>query len=189
MNLVSLKLKRALELRCKGLTLQVKLLLQPLKGQDPANSRPLCLLDILSGLKPIREGVIHTILSALVDISCPKAVAVLEPEGTQSMAKQLEASKPGVETLKSPLTEPRAGKSITEGLRTTLQPADVGIMLLLRASLCAMPAQLILPMCAAVGNKDTIMQCLSAGSASETVQRRGCSGEATSKCKVFRLCR
>ena len=113
---VSCMLKRIPNLRCKGLALQVKLLLQPLRGQDPANSRPLCLLDVLSGLKPIREGVIHTILSALVDISCPEAIAVPEPEGAQSMAKQLEASEPGIEALKPPMAEPRAGKSTTEGL-------------------------------------------------------------------------
>ena len=95
--------------------MQVKLLLQPLKGQDPVNSRPLCLLDVLSGLKPVREGVIHTILRALVDISCPEAIAVPEPEGAQSMAKQLEASEPGIEALKPQLAEPRAGKSTTEG--------------------------------------------------------------------------
>ena len=143
MIFASLMPKRALELRCNGLALQVKLLLQPLKGQDPTNSRPLCLLDVLSGLKPIREGVIHTILSALVDISYPEAIAVPEPEGAQSMAKQLEASEPGTEALKPPLAEPRAGKSTTEGLRSTLRPVSEGITLLLRASLCAMPSQLI----------------------------------------------
>ena len=125
-------LRRALELRCKGLALQVKLLLQPLKGQDPLVSRPLCLLDVLSGLKPFREGMIRTILNTLVGISCLETVAVPEAEEAQSVAKQLEASKPGAEASKPPMTGPVAGKSTTEGLRSTprtLQPIRVGIML------------------------------------------------------------
>ena len=180
-------LKGALELRCKGLALQVKLLLQPLKGQDPVNSRPLCLLDVLSSLKPIREGVIHAILSTLVDISCPIAIAAPEPEGAQSMAKQLEASEPGIEALKPPLAEPRAGKSTTEDLRgtpCTLQPIHMGITLSLPATACASALKQRLLCAQLLATKTpSCSACL------QTVQRKGRTGGEPSNCTVSKRCR
>ena len=77
----------------KGLCdlLQVKLLLQPLKGQDiKSGDKQLCLLDFLSTLQPVRQGVIHTVLSCMVELSCPGATPVMHPPAP----KMLEALSP-----------------------------------------------------------------------------------------------
>ena len=88
----------------------MKLLLQPLKKQDPGG-RQLCLLDFLATLKPVRQGIIHTILSRMVDISCPEAAQAALPMG-QLPAKIAETAKPAA-------TEPRAIEASTEGAQNT----------------------------------------------------------------------
>ena len=102
--------------------LQVKLLLQPLKGQDPS-SQQLCLLDLLSTLKPVRQGIVRTLLSKLAEISDPVAAAPVQPS-----VMGLEASKPAVAEPKAP--EPSTGETFTEGMpdlpfRNGAHPDDI----------------------------------------------------------------
>ena len=90
--------------------LQVKLLLQPLKGQD-ANSgdKQLCLLDFLSTLQPVRQGVIQTVLSRMVELSCPGATPAMHPPAP----KTPEALSP-----RQPATaiEAQPDEAVTEGM-------------------------------------------------------------------------
>ena len=83
--------------------MQVKLLLQPLKGQDASSSQQLCLLDFLSTLKPVRQGIVRTLLSKLAEISNPDSLSAVQPS-----VMAAEASKP-------PPAEPSTGETFTEG--------------------------------------------------------------------------
>ena len=85
----------------------MKLLLQPLQGQDPSSARQLCLLDFLSTLKPVCDGIIHTVLSKMVEISCPGAPLVAS-SAVQPSVRTVEASKP-------PAAEPSTAETFTEG--------------------------------------------------------------------------
>ena len=89
--------------------LQVKLLLQPLKGGDPSSRQQLCLLDFLSTLKPARQGLVRTLLSKLAEISNPVSAEAMQPS-----TMGLEASKPPAAEPKA--AEPSTGETFTEGM-------------------------------------------------------------------------
>lgn len=96
----------------KGLCefLQVKLLLQPLKGQDTnAGDKQLCLLDFLSTLQPLWQGIIHTVLSRMVQLSCPGAPPTMHPPAP----KRLEALSP---RQPAAATEALPDEAVIEGM-------------------------------------------------------------------------
>ena len=82
---------------------QVKLLLQPLKGQDPSSGKQLCLLDFLSTPKQIRQHVVQTLLSKLAEISDPESSAAVQPSAAHA------------EALAPPVAEPSPRETFTEG--------------------------------------------------------------------------
>ena len=86
-------------------SLQVKLLLQPLKGQDPSSEKQLCLLDFLSTPKQIRRHIVQALLSKLAEISDPECAVA-----AQSPATEAEASQP-------PSAEPSPRETFTEGMQ------------------------------------------------------------------------
>lgn len=95
--------------------LQVKLLLQPLKGQDASSGKQLCLLDFLSTPKQIRQHIVQTLLSKLAEISDPECAPSAQPSVTVA-----EAFKPLA-------AQPSAGETFTEGrqrLPSTTRPCS-----------------------------------------------------------------
>ena len=89
-------------------SLQVKLLLQPLKGQDPSSGKQLCMLDFLSTPKQIRQHIVQTLLlpllSKLAEISDPDSAPAAQPAVTVPEAFPL------------PAAEPSPGETFTEGV-------------------------------------------------------------------------
>ena len=99
----------------KGLcdSLQVKLLLQPLKGQESnSGNKQLCLLDFLSTLQQVRQGIIHTVLSRMVELSCPGASPAMLPPAP----KRLEAPSP---RQPAAAIDALPDEAVTEGMHLT----------------------------------------------------------------------
>lgn len=93
--------------------LQVKLLLQPLKGQDVnSGDKQLCLLDFLSTLQPVRQGVVQTVLNRMVELSCPGATPAMHPPAP----KILEALSP---RQPAAAIEAQPDEAVTEGMQRT----------------------------------------------------------------------
>ena len=94
---------------CPAHCLQVKLLLQPLKGQDASSGRQLCLLDCLATLKPLRVGINQTLLGKLAEFS--------DPEFTQPVQR----SVPAIPASRPPAAETSTGETFTEGTQQSAQ--------------------------------------------------------------------
>ena len=86
-------------------SLQVKLLLQPLKGQDSSSSKQLCLLDFLSNPKQIRQHIVQTLLNKLAEISDPESAPGAQPAVTVP------------EAFPPPAAEPSTRETFTEGIQ------------------------------------------------------------------------